>query len=100
MVCTGDYLIVVMARNYFEERGYFDEHYVTYMWKDKSVNPPISYRIRAPYSLMKNNPYKGVFYAGYLEGLGLIKDADTYPLLPDERLPEVLPPIETKTKVY
>ena len=31
-----------MARNYFEERGYFDEHYHTYVWQDTSVNPPIS----------------------------------------------------------
>ena len=88
-----------MARNYFEERGYFDEHYDTYMWQDTSVTPPIDYRILAPYSWMKDSPYKGVYSGGCLERLGYIDDANTYPLLPDERLPEVLPPIETKTKV-
>lgn len=80
-----------MSLDYFQQHGYFGEKYSAYMWQDNSVNPPAQYRILAPYSLMKNSPFKGVYSAGYLERLGYIDDADTYPLLPIERLPEVLP---------
>jgi hypothetical protein len=79
------------ARDYFRQYGYSDANYQIYMWQDNSTNPPGQYRILAPYELMKNSPFKGVYSAGYLVRLGYIDGPDEYPLLPDERLSAVLP---------